>query len=104
MWETGSLPASPSLIPDQSLCTSPDTDLDDLGNLLHVPKHSPPSPFPQPHFLPSPVSPPVLSRAPSHHSWYMELRMLSLGGGSMKPNSRMLSTWGGRWLEVVGGG
>ena len=64
MWETGSLPASPSLIPDQSLCTSPDTDLDALGNLLHVPKHSPPSPPPASLPAQSP-SPPVFSRTPT---------------------------------------
>lgn len=28
--------------------------------------------------------PPVLSRAPKIQSWYMELSMLSSGGGSMK--------------------
>uniref|UniRef100_A0A1I8JLB4 DUF4537 domain-containing protein n=1 Tax=Macrostomum lignano TaxID=282301 RepID=A0A1I8JLB4_9PLAT len=36
--------------------------------------------------LPSRVRPPVLSKAPSSHNWYMDCRILSCGGGSMKPN------------------
>mmetsp|Transcript_18673 Transcript_18673/g.46477 ORF Transcript_18673/g.46477 Transcript_18673/m.46477 type:complete len:205 (-) Transcript_18673:1709-2323(-) len=38
------------------------------------------------------VSPPVLSRAPRIHNWYMLFRMLSCGGGSMKSKSSRLST------------
>ena len=35
----------------------------------------------------------MLSSAVRIHSWYMELRMLSCGGGSMKSNSSRLSTF-----------
>ena len=44
-----------------------------------TPQHSPPSPFPQPHFLPSLRVSLCFSGPPlSHNSWYMELRMLSI--------------------------
>src|SRR5689334_13636900 len=38
-------------------------------------------------FLPSPVKFPELSNAPNTHNWYIELRILSCGGGSMKSKS-----------------
>mmetsp|Transcript_96090 Transcript_96090/g.255296 ORF Transcript_96090/g.255296 Transcript_96090/m.255296 type:complete len:203 (+) Transcript_96090:504-1112(+) len=43
-------------------------------------------------FRPVGVMSPRLSRAPSIQSWNMEFRMVSCGGGSMKPNSRRFLT------------
>ena len=42
-------------------------------------------------FLPSSVRQPVLSSAPNTQSWYIEFRMLSCGGGSIKSNSSKFS-------------
>ncbi|RHN67197.1 hypothetical protein MtrunA17_Chr3g0100141 [Medicago truncatula] len=43
-------------------------------------------------FQPSSVNLPALLRAPNIHNWYIELRILSCGGGSMKSKSSKFST------------
>ena len=42
-------------------------------------------------FEPSFVNPPTLSSAPRIHNWYMEFKMFSFGGGSMKSKSNRFS-------------
>ena len=104
MWETGSLPVYPSLIPDNSLCTSPDAELDDLGNLLHIPNHS--SPSPPPASLPAQSSEPTgVVQGPQPPQLVRGVEDFVLGGRVHKPNSGIWSTWGEggwRWLEGTG--